>query len=78
MHIEAFLTLIWMDFSGVRFEGGGGGGYNCKKSAFFGKSSVFIQNNGVGAVLGIFCFVFSFRKLQVMSVLSIMYPQSGF
>ena len=24
MHIEAFLTLIWMDFSGVRFEGGGG------------------------------------------------------
>ena len=26
MHIEAFLTLIWMDFSGVRFEGGGGGG----------------------------------------------------
>ena len=23
MHIEAFLTLIWMDFSGVRFEGGG-------------------------------------------------------
>ena len=26
MHIEAFLTLIWMDFSGVRFEVGGGGG----------------------------------------------------
>ena len=58
MHIEAFLTLIWMDFSGVRFEGGGG--YNCKKSAFFGNSNVFIQNNGVGAVLEIFFFCFQF------------------
>ena len=38
MHIEAFLTLIWMDFSGVRFEGGGGGGLkNQKKKNFLKK-----------------------------------------
>ena len=37
MHIEAFLTLIWMDFSGVRFEGGGGGLQLQKISIFWQK-----------------------------------------
>ena len=39
MHIEAFLTLIWMDFSGVRWVvggwGGGGGGFTTAKNQHF-------------------------------------------
>ena len=28
--IQVILTLIWVDFLGVRFEGGGGGGWKVK------------------------------------------------
>ena len=51
------LTLIWVGFLGVHFEGGGGGGGVIQislKSAFFGKNSTFTQINSVIAVLKTF------------------------